>query len=221
MWPDPSTAFHERGHAIDPNIGLRTVNRGSTSTAQNDPVNEGIADAASDRTIEYANVHEDALSPSLNPNRVADLVDQSQARGYGTKNKAWKRDEDRAIYAATRIHSAMSDEPNIPNRVDLVLEQHGPKGFGGLTDPYGGGTLKDTSIHSERNTDIANDTLLGKLYHENVHVRDGLDQLGFGRLGAQAAEKHASRMSDAALAAEEAKPDETQMSFWPREGVNE
>ena len=218
MWPDPSTAFHERGHAIDPNIGLRTVNRGSTSTAQNDPVNEGIADAASDRTIEYANVHEDALSPSLNPNRVADLVDQKQARGYGTKNKAWKRDEDRAIYAATRIHSAMSDEPNIPNRVDLVIEQHGPRGFGELTE---NSTLKDMNINSQQNTDIANKTLLGKLYHENVHVRDGLRDLGFGRLGMQAAESHVRRMNDKASAAEDAAPDETQMSFWPREGVNE
>ena len=185
MWPDADTAFHERGHAIDPNIGLRTVNRGSTSTAQNDPVNEGIADAASDRTIRYSNVHEDSLNPSLNPNRVADLL--AQSRGYGIKNKAWKNDEDRAIYAATRIHSAMADEPNIPNRVDLVIEQHGPRGFGELEE---NSTLKDEDIHSQRNTDIANDTLLGKLYHENEHVRDGLRDLGFERIGMQAAERH-------------------------------
>ena len=82
-------------------------------------------------------------------------------------------------------------------------------------------TSSDLNIHSERNTDIANNTLLGKLYHENEHVRDGLRDLGFGRIGMQAAEKHASRMSDAALAAEEAKPFLTQQSFWPREGVNE
>ncbi len=216
MWPDADTAFHERGHAIDPNIGLRTVNRGSTSTAQNDPVNEGIADAASDRTIRYSNVHEDSLNPSLNPNRVADLL--AQSRGYGIKNKAWKNDEDRAIYAATRIHSAMADEPNIPNRVDLVIEQHGPRGFGELEE---NSTLKDTNIHSQRNTDIANKTLLGKLYHENEHVRDGLRDLGFGRIGMQAAESHVRRMEDKASAAEDAAPDETQLSFWPREGVNE
>jgi hypothetical protein len=192
MWPDANTAFHERGHAIDPNIGLRTVNRGSTSTAQNDPVNEGIADAASDRTIHYSNVHEDALSPSLNPNRVADLL--AQSRGYGIKNKAWKNDEDRAIYAATRIHSAMSDEPNIPNRVDLVIEQHGPRGFQHARTasppnlyPRSGSRI---DISSQRNTDIANDTLLGKLYHENEHVRDGLRDLGFERIGMQAAERH-------------------------------
>ncbi len=207
MWPDPSTSFHERGHAIDPNIGLRTVNRGSTSTAQNDPVNEGIADAASDRTIRYSNVHEDSLNPSLNPNRVADLL--AQSRGYGVKNKAWKNDEDRAIYAATRIHSAMADEPNIPNRVDLVIEQHGPRSGSHI------------DINSQRNTDIANKTLLGKLYHENEHVRDGLRDLGFGRIGMQAAESHVRRMEDKASAAEDAAPDETQLSFWPREGVNE
>ncbi len=207
MWPDADTAFHERGHAIDPNIGLRTVNRGSTSTAQNDPVNEGIADAASDRTIRYSNVHEDSLNPSLNPNRVADLL--AQSRGYGIKNKAWKNDEDRAIYAATRIHSAMADEPNIPNRVDLVIEQHGPRSGSHI------------DINSQRNTDIANKTLLGKLYHENEHVRDGLRDLGFGRIGMQAAESHVRRMEDKASAAEDAAPDETQLSFWPREGVNE
>jgi hypothetical protein len=218
-WPDASTAFHEREHAIDPSIGLRTVNRGDTRDAHRDPVHEGVADAASDRTIQYANVHEDALSPSLNPNRAKDIQDQSGgARGYGTKHKSWKRDQDRAVYAATRIHSALADEPNIPDRVDLVIEQHGPRGFGELIE---NSTLKDTNIHSERNTDIANDTLLGKLYHENVHVRDGLDQLGFGRVGAQAAEKHVRRMEDAAYAAEEAAPDETQLSFWPRQGVNE
>ena len=182
MWPDANTAFHERGHAIDPDIGLRTVNRGSTSTAQNDPVNEGIADAASDRTIRYSNVHEDSLNPSLNPNRVADLL--AQSRGYGIKNKAWKNDEDRAIYAATRIHSAMSDEPNIPNRVDLVIEQHGSRDFG----PGEEGLPVD--ISSQLKTDIANDTLLGKLYHENEHVRDGLRDLGFERIGMQAAERH-------------------------------
>ena len=218
-WPDASTAFHERAHAIDPSIGLRTVNRGDTRGSHRDPVNEGIADAGSDRTIYYANVHEDALSPSLNPNRAKDIQDQRQARGYGTEHAAWKRDQDRAIYAATRIHSAMADEPNIPDRVDLVIEQYGPRGFGAVTDAEG--SFTDTNIHSERNTDIANDTLLGKLYHENVHVRDGLDQLGFGRVGAQAAEKHVRRMDDAAYAAEEAAPDETQLSFWPREGVNE
>jgi hypothetical protein len=222
-WPDTSTAFHEREHAIDPSIGLRTVNRGDTRDAHRDPVHEGVADAASDRTIRYANVHEDALSPSLNPNRAKDIQDQSGgARGYGTKHKSWKRDQDRAVYAATRIHSAMADEPNIPDRVDLVIEQHGPRGFGKVTSTGRSlDTLTDTNIHSERNTDIANDTLLGKLYHENVHVRDGLDQLGFGRVGAQAAEKHVRRMDDAVYAAEEAAPDETQLSFWPREGVNE
>jgi hypothetical protein len=218
-WPDASTAFHEREHAIDPNIGLRTVNRGDNRQYHIDPVMEGVADAGSDRAIGYANVHEDALNPSLNPSRSFEIEDQKSIRGYGTKNKAWKRPEDRAIYAATRIHSAMSDEPNIPDRVDLVLEQHGPKGFGGLTDPNE--IASATSIHSERNTDIANDTLLGKLYHENKHVRDGLRDIGFERVGMQAAERHVSRMSDAASAAEEAKPDETQLSFWPREGVNE
>ena len=218
MWPDPSTAFHERGHAIDPSIGLRTVNRGDTSSWHRDPVMEGIADAASDRTIHYANVHEDALSPSLNPARAAGIEDRKQVRGYGTKHPSWKNDADRAVYAATRIHSAMADEPNIPDRVDLVIEQHGPRGFGELEE---NSTLKDTNIHSERNTDIANKTLLGKLYHENVHVRDGLDQLGLGRIGAQSAEKHVRRMEDKASAAYDAAPDETQLSFWPREGVNE
>jgi hypothetical protein len=192
-WPDASTAFHEREHAIDPNIGLRTVNRGDTRQYHVDPVMEGVADAGSDRAIGYANVHEDALNPSLNPSRSFEIEDQKSIRGYGTKNKAWKTDQDRAVYAATRIHSAMADEPNIPDRVELVLEQHGPKGFGGLTDPYGGGTLKSTSIHSERNTDIANDTLLGKLYHENKHVRDGLRDLGFERVGRQAAERHVAQ----------------------------
>lgn len=240
-WPDPSTAFHEREHAIDPNIGLRTVNRGSTSDAQNDPVNEGIADAATDRTIEYANVHEDGLNPSLNPSRFLEVEDRKRARGYGTKNTAWKTDQDRAIYAATRIHSAMADEPNIPDRVDLVKEQFGLRGFNASDDEHpvrvtqqrtasgrtipvtekSSNTSGDLNIHSERNTDKANNTLLGKLYHENEHVRDGLRDLGLGRIGMQAAEKHASRMSDAALVAEEAKPDETQLSFWPREGVNE
>ena len=217
-WPDASTAFHEREHAIDPNIGLRTVNRGDTRQYHIDPVMEGVADAASDRTIGYANKHEDALNPSLNPTRSVEIEDQKSIRGYGTKNKAWKTDQQRAVYAATRIHSAMADEPNIPDRVDLVIEQHGPRGFGELVE---NSTLKDTNIHNERNTDIANNTLLGKLYHENEHVRDGLRDLGFGRIGMQAAEKHASRMSDAALAAEEAKPFLTQQSFWPREGVNE
>tara|TARA_B100000929_G_scaffold109201_1_gene86504 strand:- start:47 stop:592 length:546 start_codon:yes stop_codon:yes gene_type:complete len=180
---------------------------------------EGIADAASDRTINYANVHEDALSPSLNPKRAADIEDRKQARGYGTKHPAWKdHSMTQAVYAATRIHSAMADEPNIPDRVDLVIEQHGPRGFGELEE---NSTLKDTNIHSQRNTDIANDTLLGKLYHENVHVRDGLDQLGLGRIGAQSAEKHVRRMEDKAYAAYDAAPDETQLSFWPREGVNE
>jgi len=240
-WPDPSTAFHEREHAIDPNIGLRTVNRGSTSGAQNDPVNEGVADAATDRTIEYANVHEDGLNPSLNPSRFLEVEDRKQVRGYGTKNTAWKTDQDRAVYAATRIHSAMADEPNIPDRVDLVKEQFGLRGFnadgnehpvrptvhklanGGTatTVARSSSTSSDLNIHSERNTDKANNTLLGKLYHENEHVRDGLRDLGFGRVGMQAAEKHVQRLSDAALLAEEAKPDETQLSFWPREGVNE
>jgi hypothetical protein len=220
-WPDASTAFHEREHAIDPNIGLRTVNRGDNRQYHVDPVMEGVADAGSDRAIGYANVHEDALNPSLNPSRSFEIEDQKSIRGYGTKNKAWKTDQDRAVYAATRIHSAMSDEPNIPDRVDLVIEQHGPRGFAGDGSYPASSTHKDLNIHTVTNTDIANDTLLGKLYHENEHVRDGLRDLGFGRIGMQAAEKHASRMSDAALAAEEAKPDETQLSFWPREGVNE
>ena len=216
-WPDASTAFHEREHAIDPNIGLRTVNRGDTRQYHIDPVMEGVADAGADRTIGYANKHEDALNPSLNPKRSVEIEDQKSIRGYGTKNKAWKTEQDRAVYAATRIHSAMADEPNIPDRVDLVLEQHGPRGFGHSAN----WPQKDTNIHNERNTDIANNTLLGKLYHENEHVRDGLRDLGLGRIGMQAAEKHASRMSDAASAAEEAKPFLTQQSFWPREGVNE
>ena len=217
-WPDASTAFHERAHAIDPNIGLRTVNRGDTRQAHRDPVMEGIADAATDRTIQYANVHEDALNPSLNPKRFLGIEDQHQVRGYGTKHPSWKTEQDRAVYAATRIHSAMADEHNIPDRVDLVIEQHGPRGFGELEE---NSTLKDTNIHSQRNTDIANNTLLGKLYHENKHVRDGLDQLGFSRIGLQAAERHVQRMDEAALVAEDAAPDETQLSFWPREGVNE
>ena len=190
-WPDASTAFHEREHAIDPNIGLRTVNRGDNRQYHIDPVMEGVADAGSDRTIGYANVHEDALNPSLNPSRSFEIEDQKSIRGYGTKNSAWKRPEDRAVYAATRIHSAMADEPNIPDRVDLVLEQHGPKGFSGLTDPNE--IASATNIHSERNTDIANDTLLGKLYHENKHVRDGLRDLGFERVGRQAAERHVAQ----------------------------
>ena len=206
-WPDASTAFHERGHAIDPSIGLRTVNRGDTGTWHRDPVMEGIADAATDRTIEYANVHEDALNPSLNPNRAEDVRDRKARRGYGSEHEAWKQDPlTQAIYSATRIHSAMSDEPNIPDRVDLVKEQHGMSSF---------------HIASVTQTDLANRTLLGKLYHENEHVRDGRKELGFGRIGAQSAEQHVRRMEDKASAAEDAAPDETQMSFWPREGVNE
>jgi hypothetical protein len=240
-WPDASTAFHERAHAIDPNIGLRTVNRGDTRDAHRDPVHEGIADAATDRTIEYANVHEDALNPSLNPNRFLEVEDRKQVRGYGTKNTAWKTDQDRAVYAATRIHSAMADEHNIPDRVDLVKEQFGLRGFNarddelpvrvthqrtasGRTIPVtekSSNTSGDLNIHSERNTDRANNTLLGKLYHENEHVRDGLDQLGFSRIGLQAAEMHVQRMDEAASVAEDAAPNEWQLSFWPREGVLE
>jgi len=212
-WPDASTAFHEREHAIDPNIGLRTVNRGDTRQYHVDPVMEGVADAGSDRAIGYANVHEDALNPSLNPSRSFEIEDQKSIRGYGTKNKAWKRPEDRAIYAATRIHSAMSDEPNIPDRVDLVKEQFGLRGFNASDDEHpvrvtqqrtasgrtipvtekSSNTSGDLNIHSERNTDTANNTLLGKLYHENKHVRDGLRDLGFERVGRQAAERHVAQ----------------------------
>ena len=240
-WPDASTAFHEREHAIDPNIGLRTVNRGDTRQYHVDPVMEGVADAGSDRAIGYANVHEDALNPSLNPSRSFEIEDQKSIRGYGTKNKAWKTDQDRAVYAATRIHSAMADEPNIPDRVDLVKEQFGLRGFNASDDEHpvrvtqqrtasgrtipvtekSSNTSGDLNIHSERNTDTANNTLLGKLYHENKHVRDGLRDLGFGRIGMQAAESHVRRMEDAAQVVESEAPNEPQLSFWPREGVNE
>ena len=171
---------------------------------------EGIADAGEDRNIQYANMHEDALNTSINEHRHKDI--KGSAWGYNTSSSAWKRDEDRAIYAATRIHSGMSDPNVIPDRVELVKEQHG-----NFTPPANSalGSYTTMSIHNQDNTDLANDTLLGKLYHEHKHVRDGLDQLGFGRLGAQAAEKHASRMSDAALAAEEAKPDETRDAILP------
>ena len=189
-WPSAGTAFHEREHAIDPNIGLRTVNRGDTRGKHKDPVMEGIADAGEDRNIQYANMHEDALNPSINEHRHKDI--KGSAWGYNTSSSAWKRDEDRAIYAATRIHSGMSDPNVIPDRVELVKEQHG-----NFTPPANSalGSYTTMSIHNQDNTDLANDTLLGKLYHEHKHVRDGLDQLGFGRLGAQAAEKHVSRMS--------------------------
>jgi hypothetical protein len=135
----------------------------------------------------------------------------------------------------------MADEPNIPDRVDLVKEQFGLRGFNASDDEHpvrvtqqrtasgrtipvtekSSNTSGDLNIHSERNTDTANNTLLGKLYHENKHVRDGLRDLGFGRIGMQAAESHVRRMEDAAQVVESEAPNEPQLSFWPREGVNE
>lgn len=163
--PRRTTMSHEWGHQRDPSIGRRTEHaaQAGLKTIHKDPVMEGIADATADRQVRYEGKHEDSLNPSINPHRHMDLEDS----GYTTKHSGWRNPVEKAVYAATRIHQGLSDDPTvIPDRVDLSTS-----------------VGEDHSALTPEDTQAATQNLLGHLYNTSQHVRKGLDQLGMGRLG--------------------------------------
>ena len=179
---DAGTLLHEIGHTRDPYVRERyDITRFQKSTKRADPMSEGIADAFRDRHVRHADSFEDTLGHSKE--RVADITSQ----GYGTMHRGWENDTHRALYAATRFHSGLSDRnfEDIPSRShvaqSLITTEEHNKGIGDFGRP--------TKEHGE----LVNRLTLGKMYEDMPHIRQHLDAHGYGDTAKSAHEEYLLR----------------------------
>jgi len=167
---------HELGHAMDPNIGESTTNRGRYEYGRAkhrviaDPIEEGVADASADRYTRYKGQFQDTLAN--NEQRLKDF----QSNGYTINYSGWKNKTQSALYAATRYHTALADNMShpqqMPNRDQIIdalpeQERNAVKSTRG-SERFPGNQFLDT----------ANSLALGHLYHHMPHVRGILKQAG-------------------------------------------
>jgi hypothetical protein len=158
------TLVHEIGHTRDPHKGgMYDVRKFQDGRA--DPIKEGIADAFTDR---FANrVFDDTLRHSSKRTKA---ISNS---GYGTQHDEWQNDTQRALYAATRFHSALGDQnfKDIPAREDVSAHT--------VTDEE----YFTHEAHNKKMTkefgNLVNHLTLGHMYEHLPHIREHLDAHGY------------------------------------------
>jgi hypothetical protein len=187
------TMTHELGHALDVNIKSDTTNRGSyiigqdkrtrrVRTAKADPMEEGVADASADRYTRYKGQFQDVLANT--EKRAEDF----RGTGYTVGYSGWKNQTHRALYAATRFHTALSDEQTqqIPSRDQI---------FKNLPKPS---QREINRLGSRENTNAYHDALnslaLGHIVHNMPHVHGVLKQLGLDKAATTAHEYYKKHM---------------------------
>lgn len=125
-----ATLIHELGHATDavPTSSIGQVHE--TSSTHVDPMSEGRADGYADRFAQSdrrgrgrgrGRGDELALALAEPQTLHADL----QSTGYGTRNKRWKNDTMRALYAVSRIESRLAGQHAQHSDRETVLESLG------------------------------------------------------------------------------------------------
>lgn len=199
-------------HFVTPNnkviIGLRSISRlkkrfpdtwknyeavRQTKTVGADPMEEGIADASADRYTRYKGQFGDALA---NPER---RIQDSKSSGYTTDYSGWKNKTQKALYLATRYHTALADNlsqpQQIPTRRQIIkalpeTEQKNIDKLRFTSDgrPAFGGAGSNAYL------DTANSLALGHIYHHMPHVRDVLKQAGFEKAALDAHVDYKKRM---------------------------
>ena len=180
---DAGTLLHEIGHTRDPYLRDR-YDITNFHGGRADPMSEAIADAFRDRHVRHADLFEDTLGHSKE--RVSDIA----GTGYGAKYRGWKNDTHRALYAATRFHSALGDRnfEDIPQRQrvaqSLTTTEEVNAGV-----KSGGSYGRPTKEHGE----LVNRLTLGKMYEDMPHIRQHLDAHGYGDTAKSAHEEYLLR----------------------------
>lgn len=155
----------------------------ATKTVIADPMEEGVADAVADRYTNFKGHYEDALANVETRSKYIEGFS-----GYTTRYSGWKNDTQRALYAATRYHTALSDAQaqQIPSRSKIL---------GGLPKE------QQDAIDSMRYSDVdnayldtANSLALGHIYHHMPHVHGLLKQMGLHQAAQKAHQDYKKRM---------------------------
>ena len=183
-----TTLVHEVGHTRDPNLEDKYHIWSHHKTAFADPMLEGVADSFADRHSRYAGQFDDVLSHS------DDRVNAIQGTGYSTNYGNWKNNTHRALYAATRFHSALGDSnfEDIPSREGLAKDY--------LTAnetkadwSRGTSTYRNTTEAGRKHGDLVNTLALGHIYEHQPHVREHLDAHGYGGVAKKAHAEYLDR----------------------------
>lgn len=181
-WIDPSQPGRrwEGGTAKWHRGAGRTPVRGADITAIADPMEEAVADAFADRYTRYKGQFSDTLA---NPEaRVRDFA----RTGYSTGYSGWKNDLHRALYVATRYHTALSDDQaqQIPSRESLLkaLPKEESRGINKM----------DMNINEY--LDTANKLALGHIWHHMPHIRGVVRQAGYEKAALEAHDEYKKRM---------------------------
>jgi hypothetical protein len=159
-----STIVHEIGHTRDSNSSQPVSKMHIGAYA--DPMNEGIADAFSDRYTK------DRYQSSFEDSAVRRL--EIERSGYGSKSRYWENNVERALYSATRFHTALGagNYKEIPDRRSFV-------------DPM---TLNQRTTRST--VTQANKLALGHMVHHMPHVKEHLKNMGYENEGARSHQEY-------------------------------
>lgn len=154
--------------------------RDAPDTASADPIEEAVADAYADRYTRYKGQFTDTLA------NVEGRVRDFQRTGYTVGYSGWKNDLHRALYVATRYHTALSDDQpqQVPSR-DAVLK--------GLPKSESR-SIEKFNMGSNEYLDTANKLVLGHMWHHMPHIRGVIKQAGYEKAALGAHAEYKKRM---------------------------
>jgi hypothetical protein len=180
------TLVHEIGHNRDPNTDDKYHIWTHHKDAYADPMLEGVADGFQDRHSRYAGQFDDVLSHS------DDRVNAIQGTSYSTNYGNWKNNTHRALYAATRFHSALGDTnfKDIPSRENLSEDY---LTYSETDADWHRGLTRNTTEAGRKHGDLVNTLALGHIYEHQPHVREHLDAHGYGGVAKKAHAEYLDR----------------------------
>lgn len=182
-WVDPNepggTKYYGRAKHYR-SSGLRPI-RGTPNTASADPIEEAVADAYADRYTRYKGQFTDTLAD------VEGRVRDFKRTGYTVGYSGWKNDLHRALYVATRYHTALSDDQpqQIPSR-EAVLK--------GLPKSESKNVRKVNMGSDNEYLDTVNKLVLGHMWHHMPHIRGVIKQAGYEKAALGAHAEYKKRM---------------------------
>ena len=181
-----NTLVHEIGHNRDSNTDDKYHIWTHNKDAFADPMLEGVADAFADRHSRYAGQFDDVLSHS------DDRVEAIKGTGYNTAYSGWKNNTHRALYAATRFHSALGDTnfKDIPSRENLSDDYLTASE---TNADWHRGYSRNTTEAGRKHGDLVNTLALGHIYEHQPHVREHLDAHGYGGVAKKAHAEYLDR----------------------------